>query len=139
MNRERFLHLLDRHGGDLARWPAAEGAAAALLAQIDPEVRALLAADRRIETAWSLSRPAAPESALSARILAALPSGARERPPGAAAALRELLFELGGWRLAAPAFALALALGIAAGLALEPVPTFDLLDLAGFAELSSED
>ncbi len=130
MNLDRFRQLLDIHGSDLARWPSAEGAEAAELAQLDAQVRAMLEGSRRLEQAWSDTRGEASHVALRQRILDALPDQGRKPARAARPLLGMLIEELGGWRVAGPAFAGALTLGIALGFGLNDSSAFDLVELA---------
>lgn len=107
MNLARLRELLDAYGDRPQRWPEAERAAALQLLANSAEACAL-----REQAAWldaSLDRfevaPTSPQ--LRAAIL-------RSYPPvavGWRAWLAELWQELGGWRLATPAFAASLFLG----------------------------
>lgn len=74
LSLEAFQHLLDRHGGTLARWPETDAQAAHALLAKSPEARALLADAQLLDTALA-DTPKAPEG-LVARIMAA--SGAKK-------------------------------------------------------------
>ncbi|MCG6118092.1 MAG: hypothetical protein MEQ07_07845 [Aquimonas sp.] len=104
---ERMQYCLDAFGSDPARWPPAD--AAALAALPAAEAAALLGCGRELDD-WlqTLPEPALPLG-LSARILAAAPVA---REP----LLRQLWRALGGGRLAGPALACSLGLGLAFGL-----------------------
>jgi anti-sigma-K factor RskA len=137
MSLETFRELLDTHGSDLARWPSVAGAEAAVLAQLDAQARAMLDGARRLDQAWSETRPQAAGRDLHARILDALP--ARKVSAAAPRSLWSLLLgELGGWRVAGPALATALTLGIALGYGLSDETAFDLVDVAGFNDIDIE-
>lgn len=109
---EGFTDLLDRHGGDPARWPpSAGGAAAAALLEQSTAARALLARQQDLE-AWLRADAAAlpgPSARLRAAILAAAPAAPHR------SLWQELWQVLGGIRIAGPAFATALLLGLALG------------------------
>ena len=79
MNIERFRILLEANGGDPARWPAAERAAAAAFARTAPEAAALLAAARALDAALDRVPAAAPE--LDPVAVAAVASAAPQRRP----------------------------------------------------------
>lgn len=66
---EGFRDLLDRHGGDLAHWPAGEVASAIALIEASPEARALLDQAQRLDATLA-SPPKAPPG-LADRIVAA--------------------------------------------------------------------
>lgn len=70
MSERRFAALADAHGGDLARWPAAERAAAAALARRSAAAQAALARAAALDAALD-ALAAAPPPAASARLLAA--------------------------------------------------------------------
>lgn len=113
---ERFSELLDAYGADLARWPTAASLSAAQLLVDSDMARQRLQQARDFDTALQLPPPAAPSPWLRQRILARAGSicGQRAKAYG----WRELVAELGGWRLAGPSLAAALSLGVALGLGL---------------------
>lgn len=125
MDLERLEALLDTHGGDLRRWPSRERSAAERLIGESPAARTLLAQAAELDAALDAWTVAPPSPQLGARLQAGYPAPRRER----AAWLRNLWRDLGGWRLAGPAFAASLALGAI-------LPT--LLDQGG-ADLPEED
>ncbi len=90
----------------------------------------------RLDAWLASSTPPEAPAALRAAILAAAPLAVGTPTPSLADALRAFWFDLGGLRVAAPAFALALALGISVGNGLLQTglygaePTEDLLSLA---------
>lgn len=100
----RLRALLDSYGADPTRWPADERVAALVLLQADPQARALREEAARLDAALDGWVIAAPSAGLAARVLASAPAP-REHW------LRRLWEDIGGWRLAAPAFAASLALG----------------------------
>lgn len=108
---QRFAALLDAWGADPARWPETErDAALALLAQSEAARRQRAQAAHLDALLAGLDAPA-PSGELRLRILRVAPvAGERRGSPW-----RRLWDELGGWRLAMPALAAALALGIGAG------------------------
>jgi len=130
-SRTRLQALIAAYGADPARWPAGEGATLTAALQADPALRAEWADAQALDAALaSLPAPALPES-LAARILQQAPAAAQAASalsstpaPAAAKPLpsatnrprprfgwRDLWIELGGLRLAGPAFACALSLG----------------------------
>ncbi len=125
MDLERLEALLDTHGGDLRNWPPRERSAAERLLGESPAARTLLAQAGELDAALDAWSVAPPSPQLHARLRAGYPAPRRAR----AAWLRNLWRDLGGWRLAGPAFAASLALGAI-------LPT--LLDQGG-ADLPEED
>ena len=107
MDLERLEALLDCHGSDLRRWPSAERAAAGRLLAESAAARALLAQAAELAATLDTWTVSPPDEQLRARLQAGYPAPRRAR----AAWLRELWRDLGGWRLAGPAFAASLALG----------------------------
>ena len=103
MELSTFEDLLDLHGGDLARWPEPERAAAAALLDISPEAHALHAGMAEIEAV--LRRPAA-SGGPGADLVAARAMRHRQETPARRLALRA------GWAAAA---AIVLLVGIAIG------------------------
>lgn len=129
----RCDELLSIHGADPARWPVD---ARPLLAECDPEQRA---AEAQLDN-WLASSvvPPAP-AALRAAILA---HAAAAAPQPSSAGLRDALLwlwhELGGARLAAPAFAFAIVAGLALGGGLSPLlgePDPGIEDLLSLAQI----
>ena len=104
--------LLAAHGADPSRWPPE---ARALAGECDPSERIK---EARLDDWLATATPPAPPPALRAAILAA----ARPVPsrPGWRRALLGFWQEIGGARLAAPAFAFALMAGIGLGTGLAP-------------------
>lgn len=135
LTHARVHALLDAYGGDPARWPEAERAAGlAALAQ-DPALRAL-ADEARALDGWldALPAPAPPTPA----VVAAVREAARA-PRGLRALLAEFAGGLfGGWRVAGPALAMSLVLGIALGSTLLPAEDAGLLELAHLDDAYSE-
>lgn len=116
MNSERLQHLIDAYGADPARWPPAERAALAAQPLSASLVRALSEAAALDQTLSTLPQPELPAT-LAARVLAAAPQAARQRPPAPQrSGWRELWDALGGLRLAGPAFAFALSFGLGLGI-----------------------
>ena len=113
LSRERFAVIVDAYGADPRRWPSAERAAAEALAASDAEAGAWLAEARDLDgglDAWLDALPVpAPASATLRR--AVMPPVA----PAATSRWQEFLALLGGWRLALPAMAAALVVGIGFG------------------------
>jgi hypothetical protein len=129
---ERLREWLDRYGPELARWPEHERARAREWLIRVPAARAELAAAQRLETLLRELPAPKPAPALREAVLAAAP-GVR---PRRLVALRELWFMLGGLRLAGPAFAAALLLGITlgallgGGVGIAEEPAEDLVELS---------
>jgi hypothetical protein len=91
MNTSRFAKLLDRHGPALARWPAAEAAAAAALLASSAEARASLAAAVRLDTRLRQDLPqpdAAAVTRLQAAVARRIARAPLPAPPGPLAWLR---------------------------------------------------
>ena len=106
LSLERLETLLDCHGGDLRRWPPSERAAAERLLAGSAAARALKAQAEALDAALDDYAVAPPDPQLRARLVSAQAPRADR-----AGWLRELWRDLGGWRLAGPAFAASLALG----------------------------
>lgn len=75
LSLDGFRDLLDRHGGELSRWPAPERAAAGALLEHSPEAQTLLAEAARLEADLAAT-PKAP-AGLADRIVAAALGGDR--------------------------------------------------------------
>lgn len=74
MTRARFESLADAYGGEVARWPAAEREAAALLMSAEPEfVRRVLAQAEGLDAVLDGWRSGAASPELVERILASAP------------------------------------------------------------------
>ena len=108
MNQARFSELLDAYGADPQRWPAAERGPAQALLDASPEATRLRLQAALLDDALDQYTLAPPPAALRQRLLSAalLPRQRSWRD-----SLAELWRDLGGWHLAAPAFAASLALG----------------------------
>ena len=108
MNHARFSELLDAYGADPQRWPAAERGPAQALLDASPEATRLRLQAALLDDALDQYTLAPPAAALRQSLLSAalLPRQRSWRD-----SLAELWRDLGGWRLAAPAFAASLALG----------------------------
>src|SRR5262245_29633489 len=75
MTPERFEILAEAYGGDVARWPSAERAAAAALAASSPEwARAVLGQAGEVDAALDAFTAPGASAALYGRILAAAPA-----------------------------------------------------------------
>jgi len=112
---DRFHALAETWGGDLARWPAdLRPAAEALLAR-DADARASRDRALALDALLAVDAVAPPAADLRRTILAAA-----EDHVGAGF-LRALLRELGGLRVAGPALAASLVLGIATASMFEPL------------------
>lgn len=135
LSHERFSDLLDAYGADLARWPPLEAEAAGQLLAGSPSARQALASARALDQAldWPLPTLAGTAS-LRQRILDRLPP---TRQPSWRERLQALWSELGGWRLTAPAMAMALMVGVSLGVALDEMPESD--ELLSLAQLDLSD
>lgn len=69
LSLEGFRDLLDRHGGDMAQWPASQTASAISLLDASPDARALLAQAQQLDASLAAA-PKAP-AGLADRIVAA--------------------------------------------------------------------
>lgn len=106
--------LLAVHGADPTRWPARERVR---IESVDPAERA---AHARLDDALAAFQPPPVPAYLRAAVLAAARADAVSPGVSWRDSLRALWHELGGMRVAAPVFALALAAGIALGSGLMP-------------------
>lgn len=116
MNPERLATLLDAYGADPMRWPEAERLAAQDLLARSPQALALQQQAAVLDAALDACTLAAPGVALRQALLvaASLPQRPNWRDQ-----LAGLWRELGGWRLAAPAFAFSVAVGAVLPLVLD--------------------
>lgn len=111
MRIEQLQAALDRYGGDLARWPAAERREAETLMARDTQAAATVAAAQRLDGMLAEAMtPMAVDSALIGRIVAGL--GHRAAPERSVRATPRLI----AW--AGAAMVVFLVTGYAAGLAL---------------------
>lgn len=136
-NIERLREVLDVHGADASRWPAAERAALESLVAHSQEARAVFDDEVRMERVLDDDAIRALSHALRRAILARTPQPRRTYGE----LLTEFWAALGGGRVAAPAFAVALAVGTTLGLYADPdVAAVDDgdLDLVEVAQLSTE-
>lgn len=108
MSLERFAVIVDAYGAEPRRWPAAEREAAVTLAATDADAAALLAEARSLDA--GLDALPLPAAATAARRRAAMPA------PELPSRWQEFLGLLGGWKLAAPAMAMALVAGLDVGM-----------------------
>jgi len=118
----QFEDRLDRHGSDLACWPDAERAAAEALLRDSPAGRVALAQAAALEERLAAFPAPDPSPALRRNLLADF---AAQRARGSW--LDALWRQIGGIRVALPAMATALALGVAVGSWL-PAPASDIGD-----------
>lgn len=109
MNLERFAVIVDAYGADPRRWPAAERDAAQAFATTDARASVLLAEALALDAGLDALPIPEPASAALRRAAMPLPITARS------SRWQELLALLGGWRLALPAMAVALIMGINVG------------------------
>lgn len=107
MDLTRFSELLDAYGADPRRWPAAERSAAQDLLAGSAQALELQRKAALLDEALDQYLPAPPAAALRQKLLGAVPLSR----PGWRDALADFWRDLGGWRLAGPAFAASLALG----------------------------
>lgn len=114
MTDERFAALVAAHGGEPARWPDDERDAA--LRHLEGSMAARQALDdaRRIDAWLDADAIAPPRAALRMRVLSDAAREMRLRAPAPRRGfLARLWDELGGLRIAGPAFAASIALGVA--------------------------
>jgi anti-sigma factor RsiW len=84
MQLERFAELADAYGGDLARWPAQERAAAAQLLAAQPAAAAILIQAQALDDALNaLPASTGPSDLLARRLLKAAPQPTALRSLGA--------------------------------------------------------
>lgn len=114
MTLDRFRDLADAWGGDLSRWPASEQAAARVLMETSPAARAEFDEARSFDVLLSRDVVAPPSSGLRREIVLA----ADARLEGGF--WKTLWRELGGARIAGPALAASVVLGVAASAMLSP-------------------
>jgi hypothetical protein len=114
MTLDRFRALADAWGGDLSRWPASEQAAARSLMESAPAARAELDDARSFDALLSRDVVSPPSTGLRRAIVLA----ADARLEGGF--WKTLWRELGGARIAGPALAASVVLGIAASAILSP-------------------
>jgi hypothetical protein len=105
---DRLQTLLDVYGADPQRWPAHERDAAWQLVQQSSAAQALHRQALALDAMLDADRVPPPDAALRTRILSTLPAPRADWRRW----LADLWAEIGGWRLAAPAFALSLSLGM---------------------------
>ncbi len=116
MNLDRFAEIVAAYGADPALWPAAERPAAEALAQASSEARRLLQQAAPLDALLRQAADAKPGADLAARIMASLPA---QKAVRRVSAWKEFSLALFPFRAAWPQFAvlaLALSLGIGAGL-----------------------
>lgn len=82
MNIDRFRHLAEACGGDIARWPPAERVAAHALLATSAEARRLLDDARALDALLKRAMPAVSD-AQTDRVLAAIERGLDPPPVGA--------------------------------------------------------
>jgi hypothetical protein len=136
-NIERLREVLDVYGAETSRWPAAERAALESLVAHSQEARAVFDDEVRMERVLDDDAVRAPSHALRRAILARTPQPRRRFVD----VLADFWAALGGGRVAAPAFALALAVGTTLGLYADPgvaVADDEELDLVEVAQLSTD-
>lgn len=73
MDLPRFTALCEAYGGDPARWPEGERAAALAMTAADPAAAQALADARALDETLEASRPVPPSAVLRDRILASAP------------------------------------------------------------------
>lgn len=123
----RYADLLAAHGADIARWPADARAQLPLLRAATPDAARLEHEAAALDALLDATTPPPPPAAsLRSSILDAamrtpqLPVAFVAGGTSPWQALIALWRDLGGTRLAAPAFAMALACGIGLGWMLQP-------------------
>jgi len=118
----RIAELAAAWGSDPSRWPAAEREGVASRLRGSPALQALLAREAGFERDIELPAPPGPSMALRTRILAGAPK-ARAPRAGLVELLRLLWQDIGGLRIAGPAFAGSLALGVMLAMSLQAEPS----------------
>jgi anti-sigma factor RsiW len=138
MTPERFADLLDRRGPALARWPAADRAAAETLLADSPAARAALAKARALDAALRRALPHPDPAALARlqdRIARSIARAPLPAPPGLLARLRAALHPAApaGWGALVAVATCALWLGLAGvpRAAVDPLGPLLTLPLAG--------
>lgn len=135
MDLQRLSELLDAYGASRERWPAAEREAALSLLASSDAARALHRQAQMLDAELDALAVPPPGAALRAAVIASIPQHRR----GWVRAVGELWRELGGWRLAAPAFAASLALGALLPIWLdETAPDLPEEDLIAAMQLTDE-
>lgn len=124
LSLERFAALADAYGGDVDAWPVGERDAARALLDADDRAGAILADARALDALLREAPVAAPDAALTGRVLAQAPRRVD---------WRDALAELLPFRAAWPAPAL-LSAALLAGLALGGLAPLD--EFAGATEAS---
>jgi hypothetical protein len=131
MTLDRFRALADAWGGDLSRWPASERVAARALMEASPAARAELDDARSFDALLSRDVVAPPSTGLRRAIVLA----ADARLEGGF--WNTLWRDLGGARIAGPALAASVVLGIAASAILSPaLDTATTTESPDYAELA---
>lgn len=116
MSLERFEAIVAAYGARPDRWPTAERQAAEILLAGSATARALLDGAAALDGLLDTVPAPAPSPAVRAAILAAAPRAATPSLVGRLAeAWRTFSGELGGFRVAGPALAASLLLGIVVG------------------------
>lgn len=108
MNLTRFAELLDAYGADPRRWPDAERSSAQALLLASPEALGMQQRAALLDDALDQYAPTPPAPALRQALLAAAVLPQRSNWRGM---WSDFWRDLGGWRLAGPAFAASLVLG----------------------------
>ncbi|NKC31676.1 hypothetical protein [Falsiroseomonas selenitidurans] len=129
MNTEQFTRLLDTHGTEPDRWPAAQRAAALALCAVSPAAHGQWMAAKRLDALLAAARAPVPDASRQARIVA-----------GAVARLRARSETVRDWRWLftrpiGAAFAASLVAGWLVGLELAESASADLV----LADLRFED
>ncbi len=84
MTHERFEILAQAYGGDIARWPAAERDAAAMLMAVEPEFARIVLSDAgELDATLALWAPMAVSPALREAVVASAPAPRRRWGPSA--------------------------------------------------------
>ncbi len=131
---EKFLSLLDRHGGRIETWPESEAATA--FAARDPNAAQALEQARRLERALDSWQAPDPPPGLRGRLASIPAMEDAPRTPAWMAALGALLGGT-GWR-AAGGMAFALAAGVTLGLSSFGTDTLPLTLADPVASIESE-
>jgi hypothetical protein len=141
LDTARIAALIASYGADPSRWPAAEREAHAAASMGAAEALREAAALDALLATLDDTPPASTD--LRRRVLLAVAAQPRHSPSGIVAALRELWRELGGARIAGPALAMAMVVGLGLGWVTTPAVAEagepeDLLALAQFEDTYEE-
>lgn len=107
MSLTRFTEILDAYGANEQRWPIVERDLALQLLQSSEAARALQVQAAELDQGLDSWVLAAPSANLQAQVIASFVP----KKSGWRSVLAEFWRDIGGWRMAGPAFAASLAIG----------------------------